>query len=345
MPQYFNEAVNTVNNNDAARDEAPANEANIEINQLQRTFEPSYNIPPTRASLIIYKTKENSAKYILEPLSFGLLPFWAKPNDETPVSRQGESGPKYSKEIQGFAGRFFNCRKESLELPVWKSARHNRCVVPIEGYFEWQKSKIDKVPYYVYSNKRPLVFLAGFYSHNTNYTGKDPEYADSYLSTFTILTGPAQLSDIKDISWLHPRKPLMLLPGTKAWDDWLDPNKEWSNKLIETCLETKKNTAYIDLTWHTVSKSIGNPGYNTKDATSKVKSGLPQKSISLFFLPTKRTASEGSPKKRIKTEDRSSVKLESEQKDKKDNDNDEDESEGKKSNEEAKETKVKQESN
>lgn len=312
MPQYFNEAVNVATNQaDNGGQDAPANHTEVEINQLHRSFSPSYNIPPTRTSLIIYKTKENPTKFVLEPLTFGLLPFWAKPNDPSSVSRQNENGPKYSKEIQGLAARYFNCRKESLDMSVWKSARHSRCVVPIEGYFEWQKSKTDKVPYFIYSKKRPLVFLAGFYSHNTNYQGKDPAYQDSYLSTFTILTGPAQKLDTKDLSWLHPRKPLMLLPGTKAWDDWLNPEKEWSNSLVETCLDTHKSIAYVDLTWHTVSKSVGNPGFNSEEAIKEVKS-LPQKSISLFFQSAKRPESDGSPRKRIKREEDGTNKEEEE---------------------------------
>lgn len=312
MPQYFNEAVNAATNQagSVGHDE-PAVQHEVEINQLHRSFAPSYNIPPTRTALIMYKRKEDASKFILEPLSFGLLPFWAKPNDPTAVSRQGEDGPQYSKEIQGFAGRFFNCRKESLDLSVWKSARHNRCVVPIEGYFEWQKSKVDKIPYYVHSDKRPLIFLAGFFSHNTNYSGKDPEYLDAYLSTFTILTGPAQKSDTKDISWLHPRKPLMLLPGTRAWNDWLDPSKEWSDSLVAACLETKKNPAYLDLSWYTVNKTVGNPGYNGEEAIKEVKN-LPQKSILLFFNAGKRLDdSGGSPRKKVKQE--TGVKREAEE--------------------------------
>ena len=141
MPQYFNEAVNVATNQaDNGGQDAPANHTEVEINQLHRSFSPSYNIPPTRTSLIIYKSNENPTKYVLEPLTFGLLPFWAKPNDASAVSRQNEKGPKYSKEIQGLAARYFNCRKESLDMSVWKSVRHSRCVVPIEGYFEWQKS-------------------------------------------------------------------------------------------------------------------------------------------------------------------------------------------------------------
>ena len=303
MPQYFNEAVNVATNQaDNGGQDAPANHTEVEINQLHRSFSPSYNIPPTRTSLIIYKSNENPTKYVLEPLTFGLLPFWAKPNDASAVSRQNEKGPKYSKEIQGLAARYFNCRKESLDMSVWKSVRHSRCVVPIEGYFEWQKSKADKIPYFVYSKKRPLVFLAGFYSHNTNYRGKDPEYQDSYLSTFTILTGTAQKTDSKDLSWLHPRKPLMLLPGTRAWDDWLNPEKEWSNSLVETCLETHKSIAYLDLTWHTVNKSVGNPGFNSEEAIKEVKNS-PQKTISLFFKSANRPITDGSPQKRTKRDE------------------------------------------
>ena len=91
-------------------------------------------------------------------------------------------------------------------------------------------------------------------------------------------------------------------PRTRAWDDWLNPEKEWSNSLVETCLETHKSIAYLDLTWHTVNKSVGNPGFNSEEAIKEVKNS-PQKTISLFFQSAKRPISDGSPQKRIKRDE------------------------------------------
>lgn len=38
-----------------------------------------------------------NAKYILEPLKFGIVPSWAKPSDSTPVGKgTDKEGSKYS---------------------------------------------------------------------------------------------------------------------------------------------------------------------------------------------------------------------------------------------------------
>ena len=64
---------------------------------------PSYNIAPTNSALIIYMTESGTqfnAKYILEPLKFGIVPSWAKPSDSTPVGKgTDKEGSQYSREL------------------------------------------------------------------------------------------------------------------------------------------------------------------------------------------------------------------------------------------------------
>ncbi|RLV94379.1 putative peptidase [Spathaspora sp. JA1] len=150
----------------------------------------------------------------------------------------------------------------------------HRCVIPIQGYFEWLKSRNAKVPYYVHSTSSDLIYLAGFYSHNYNYPG------DDYISSFTIITAPALKTDTNDISWLHDRKPVFLQPGSKEWKDWLDPNKPWDDSMIETCLESAANKAYVHIEGYPVSDKVGVPSNKGEDVTKRVNS---QASISSFF--------------------------------------------------------------
>ena len=84
------------------------------------------------------------------------------------------------------------------------------------------------------------MLLAGFYSHNYNYT-ENQNVSGEYLSTFTIITVPAVKEDANDMSWLHTRKPMLIAPGTKVWYDWLDPKIHWNDKFVETVLNSTLN--------------------------------------------------------------------------------------------------------
>ncbi|EGW34950.1 uncharacterized protein SPAPADRAFT_145639, partial [Spathaspora passalidarum NRRL Y-27907] len=267
--------------------------ARVELDATRvQDWYPSYNIAPTNSALIVYKVQSQDSginqKYVLEPSKFGLLPSWARPKDPTPVNKgTPNEGPQYSREIQRYQGKYFNCRRESLQehQPQWNASRKHRCVVPIQGYFEWLKTKGDKIPYYVHSKKSALVYLAGFYSHNSNY--ENYRNNSDFLSSFTIITAPALKTDTHDISWLHDRKPVFLAPGSKEWDDWLDPSKNWEDSMIETCLNSAANKAYADIEGYPVSKKVGVPSNNGEDVIERVES-KPQASISSFFQPQKK---------------------------------------------------------
>lgn len=256
-------------------------------------YEPSYNIPPTSEGVIIYMKEDSGAKYnyVIEPLKFGMLPEWVKPKDPQPVQRKDSTGLEYSREVQQQQAKHFNCRKETISRSqsVWAIPRKNkRCVIPILGYFEWQKTKSEKTPYYVYLKKSPLLYLVGLYSHNTNYNDtKLVPAGQEYISTFSIATGPAQGKGSNDLSWLHLRKPILIKPNTPEWFEWLDPTVTWDEKLLDTCLNCETNPAYDELTSHVVALAVGNPGFKGPEAIKEVNKS--QKSIGLFFqTPPKR---------------------------------------------------------
>ena len=53
-----------------------------------------------------------------------------------------------------------NCRSETItEKPSFKGAK--RCIIPFSGWYEWQKQKDAKVPYYHYSNAK---YFAGIFN-------------------------------------------------------------------------------------------------------------------------------------------------------------------------------------
>lgn len=299
MPARLNEtAINPTTENSLTPVDAENFETTATVNDKKKSvhvvinsadFYESYNIPPTGNGVIIYmaQSKTYDYEYHIEPLKFGVLQVWAKPQDASGV---GENGPEYSREVKQHQAKYFNCRKETLaqNQSVWSTARkHHRCVVPILGYFEWHSTKQGKIPHYIYSEKAPVLYLAGLYAHNTNYNETRLVGSAPYFSSFSIVTGPADGNGKNDLLWLHSRKPIFLEPNSAAWYEWLDPEQAWDTLLAEKCLDTTTNPVYDELVWHKVGKSVGNPNNKGPDVIKEDK--VKQQSILLFFLPKKET--------------------------------------------------------
>jgi putative SOS response-associated peptidase YedK len=259
----------------------------IDVNKA-RQFQPSYNIAPTNTTVIIYMNQSDEVdyNYVMECLKFGMVPFWSKPSRELKDSEDGWTA--YRKEIGAIESKYFNCRKETIAKGsgVWNSSKRFRCVIPIQGYYEWHKehNKNEKIPYFIHSKNLKLVYFAGMYSHNTNFKAI-ANINDQYLSSFTIVTGPATKSDSKDISWLHPRKPILLEPGSREWFDWLNPDQKWLDDLLDTSLNTETNKAFDNIDVYPVSKDVG-PTKNNGEYLMKPIAKT-QSSITLFFMPKK----------------------------------------------------------
>lgn len=233
--------------------------------------------------MIVYLVNNsgNGGTYVMEQLQFGLVPPWAKPK---------QNG---AKEMMVMHGKYFNCRKDTLALgSVWAQLRRSRCVVPMQGYFEWQKGTKD--PHFVHSSTAPLIYYAALYCHNTHFESKK-----QFISSFTIVTGSAEEGDIGDLSWLHARKPILLDPGSEEWLQWLDPTVPWTDKLLETCLKTNKKV-YEGIIAFGVSSDVGKTASEGEYLIKEFKKDKreTQQSITLFF----RKAGDEQVVKRVKTE-------------------------------------------
>ncbi len=152
-------------------------------------FEPRYNIAPSQRAPVIVATPGERR---IAMLRWGLVPFWAK-------------DPK-------IGTRMINARAESLaEKPSFRTAlRTHRCLVPADGFYEWQPRGRGKQPFHVRrSDARPFA-MAGLF--DTWHRGQPDE-----IASFTIVTTDA--NDL--VRPIHARMPAILEgPGVKAW---LDP--------------------------------------------------------------------------------------------------------------------------
>jgi putative SOS response-associated peptidase YedK len=176
--------------------------------------QPSWNVTPASDVLAIMAGSEGARQ--LRTLRWGLVPKWAK----------DPSG----------GARMINLRAESVrEKKSWKSSlARRRCIIPIDGFYEWQDmgKGQKKQPIYVTAREPQPLALAGLWdTWHGPAPGKDAEggrpggTADGDLQTCTILTTtPNRL-----LSSVHHRMPVILPPET--WDAWLDPDNTDNDSL------------------------------------------------------------------------------------------------------------------
>jgi putative SOS response-associated peptidase YedK len=158
----------------------------------EEVLPPSYNVAPTDP---VYAVMERHEHRVLKVVRWGLVPSWAK-------------DPKGG-------ARFINARRETVaEKPAFRAAyQRRRCLVPADGYFEWQQQGGHKQPYFLAARDRSPLAMAGLYE-----VWKGPD--EALLWTCTVITTEAA----DELGHIHDRTPLLVPP--EAWDRWLDPSVE-----------------------------------------------------------------------------------------------------------------------
>jgi putative SOS response-associated peptidase YedK len=181
---------------------------NLDAAQQLALFEPRYNIAPTQEVAVVRVASRNRERE-LALVRWGLVPSWSK---------EPQTGPP-----------LINARGETVaDKPSFRSAmRSRRCLIPADGFFEWQQAGVTsagtaargkKQPYYIhFRDDRPFAF-AGLWE---SWTSKDARSTDSLtIESCTIITTSAS----EAFSTLHDRMPVILATGD--YDLWLDPTIE-----------------------------------------------------------------------------------------------------------------------
>ena len=159
---------------------------------------PRYNVAPTLDVYAIVTTKEDTRR--MGSLRWGLVPGFAKE--------------------EKIGNRMINLRSETvIEKPAFsKLLDKRRCIVPADGFYEWQAvaGQKTKQPFYITSaNGSPLAF-AGLWDRWTPPELRGQDGVDP-LRTVTLITGePNEL-----VGKIHNRMVVCLPPA--KWDAWLDP--------------------------------------------------------------------------------------------------------------------------
>src|SRR5260370_2256340 len=70
--------------------------------------------------------------------------------------------PAWVKDVRKFS-LLFNARAETvMERPAFKNAmKRRRCLIPADGYYEWQASQKRKRPHFIHRRDRGPISLAG----------------------------------------------------------------------------------------------------------------------------------------------------------------------------------------
>lgn len=145
-------------------------------------LEPSHNVCPTQRAVIV-RSVGGGREAILA--AWGLRPAWMA-SGKPPINAQAET---------------------IATSPMFREAlRSRRCVVPVSGFFEWQKvegAKAKRPWYFFRADRKPLLF-AGLFENGAE------------GSTFTIITTDAN----EMVRPVHNRMPVVLEPESIA--AWLD---------------------------------------------------------------------------------------------------------------------------
>jgi len=154
-------------------------------------MQPRYNIAPTQPVMVI--TNENPKEVTYH--KWGLIPSWAKD--------------------MSMASKMINARSESAaEKPAFRAAfRRRRCIIPTDGFYEWQEHGKEKTPMFVHRPNNELYGMAGLWE-----IWHDPDGGE--LRTCTVLTTEANAF----MQQYHHRMPVIIHPEDYAL--WLSPDEE-----------------------------------------------------------------------------------------------------------------------
>jgi putative SOS response-associated peptidase YedK len=148
-------------------------------------LKPRFNVSPNTYCPIVRLHEDHR---ILISSYWGLVPHWARGDIKVkPINAKAET---------------------VKDKPYFRYAyKHQRCLVPATGYYEWKGKEGKKQPYYIKPAGADIFSFAGLWE--TWEKGEEP------LTSFTIITADAseQLTDI------HNRMPVIIDP--ENYDGWL----------------------------------------------------------------------------------------------------------------------------
>lgn len=234
-----------------------------------RNYFPSCNCPPTNHTPIMFASKHiekevnDSECYTIQPMYWGMVPFWHKGSlKEVGLST---NNAKFETILE----------KSIFNVPLKKG---RRCVVIADGYYEWQTSKSGKQPYFIYFPQPPGIQIENQNWKNQKTWHEKEGWLGPRLLTmagvFNIWNNPQDNSELYSysiitleaspaVNMVHERMPA-ILDGHEAIKNWLD----FENVSMESAL--KLIQPLNNLTMHPVTKEVGNSRNKSTDCNKPI---------------------------------------------------------------------------
>ena len=145
-------------------------------------------------------------------MTWGLIPYWVKDEESAKSIRM----------------KTFIARSETLdEKPSYRNPlKTKRCMVLVNGFYEWQHTGKEKIPYFIRLKEDIPFALAGLYD---NWLNKN---TGELINTFTIITTPANPM-MEIIHNTKKRMPAILSPSIEK--EWL--NLEYGDSKLSEFLK------------------------------------------------------------------------------------------------------------
>lgn len=158
--------------------------------EMKMSWNPRYNITPGSGIVAILEDRDKGGRKA-DVFHWGLVPRWAKdPN---------------------IGYKLINARAETVaEKPSYRDAyRYRRCLVPASGFYEWDRTRSPRQPYYFYPAEGEFMAMAGLWEHWLHPSGSE------ILSVSLITT---EANDV--VGKIHHRMPVLVKAGD--YDRWLN---------------------------------------------------------------------------------------------------------------------------
>lgn len=158
---------------------------------LPRGVKPHYNVNPVQEVPVIVL---RDGKRLVERMIWGFVPEGAK--DTNSVFRY----KTYASKSEGILDR----------TALRAALRTHRCIIPVNGFYEWKNLESGKRPFYIRLKSHELAGLAGLYSEWTDAAGV-------VRGVCTVIT-----IDSEAESDMTPRR-LPIIVDAVDESDWLNP--------------------------------------------------------------------------------------------------------------------------
>ena len=217
-------------------------------------LEPNYNVAPTNLVPVVRAQTTDGGQYVrgIERMRWGLIPFWNKNLEITKIKP------------------LINSRVETLAEKAEKSNKftRRRCLIPADGFYEWQVEGRVKRPLAIGLPERDLFAMAGIWDEWTSPDG-------SMIRSCSIITVPNN----QFLHGVHHRMPAILEPTQEA--KWIDIEVDDASAIFELLRPYNHNMDMYEVS--TLVNSVKNnspalirpiaPGepVNVKDANAKTR--------------------------------------------------------------------------